>query len=77
MIAVAVNLGYTLTDCMIIIGSVTLAILSTTGLVTVLCGRRKAKDSPHSRAVNQLLNSWGAADRMRGKLNPRRVLTRI
>ena len=67
------NLGYTFTDCALIIGSLAAAITATTALVTVLIRRRARRVTPHERAIRAMLAGASAADRYQGRLNPARL----
>lgn len=65
------KLDYQFQDLALILGCLTVAALSLTALVTVLCRRRQAR--PMKPWLNTMLNSMAHAEAHKGKLNPARL----
>ena len=65
------KLDYQFQDMALIIGSLTVALMSTTALITVLCRRRQS--APVKPWLRTMLRGMAHADQCKGRLNPARL----
>lgn len=65
------KLDYQFHDLALIIGCLTVAVMSLTALITVLCRRRQAR--PVKPWLQTMLRGMAEADKHKGRLNPARL----